>query len=436
MLRFLNIFTVCILFVFCANAIPIHAENSQSKWYIDECDNLKCNCVKYKNFSQEIKDFSVYRNWSSCKDKTVLKMTANKAVAIYHVDHAEKLQVELYSDNGTFATINNEGNLQIGLQDRTDLSNVFRCHYQQSQDNGDKVYVRNNKTYSLQSSMFGLQFLEDNKIANQDDPYYGINAEFSSDGVNYHSINMHLDKDKIDFSFLKTFHEYYSCELPAGTSHIKLTLYGYQRLPGESRCSDPVCPYLSKVKILHYPTPLPEDPPSSKPDKQPTPQDTPSTEPENDESTTDKDDTTQSYFIKKRVSNGKADHDDRNESEPAERFIIRRRTEERMNINENRSIANNYFNLQKEDKQSRNDEVHNENRKPLDNDPPINEPPNKIQSNEPPQEEGLENKFESLHEEKAEKPSSTAVGLLISSVTIITFFSILIFFKPHKKVDK
>lgn len=438
MLRLLNIFTVCILLVFCAVAVPIHAEDSQSNWYIDECKDLQSNCAKYNNFQVDENFFSNY-------DHTVFRMSANKAVAIYDVNHAQKLEVEIFCNNSTFATLTEDG-LQMGFK-ATDslpniLSNVLRCRYQQSHD---KVYVcHNNKNYSLQISPFStLQLMEDKEIPlGEENPYYGINVEVSVDGTKYQSIDMQLNKEKINFEN-SLFQECYSCNLPSGISHVKLTMYGYRQLPGQGIGSLPEYPYLSRVKILQSnPSPSnsktePGETPSSKPEiEQPKPKDPQSNNQESN-STTNKNDTTQSHATKKPVCNGKADVKEKNDSEPRQRFVLKNRTEYMEDSNENSAIINNNCNFEKEDiKPKRIDDVHSNNNESQRANSDTKKSTNNNQLNEPSDIKEIESNLQSLYEEKAEKPSSTAVGLLISSVTIVTVLSILIFFKPHKKVDK
>lgn len=243
-LNYLACAAACLLTFSCAVSLKAHAET-----YLDECNNLNQSTEKsYANFIRDIDDFAAYSGWGSCGDNTVLSMTANKSWVNYHVEDASELYVELYSDGGTFSTIANTGALQIGLTKMEQFSNMYRCRYRRQQD---KIYLfQGGQTYSLKCELNGLSFIQDSGNFDKDDPYYGANAEISKDGLTYSTVQLKLDRVlwQNNENYGNYFREFYYATLPEGTNDVRLTLYGYNRLPGG--CSDlPNYPKLSRVAI-------------------------------------------------------------------------------------------------------------------------------------------------------------------------------------------
>ena len=258
-MRRFSAFTVSLLIFICAVSVQAHADI-----FIDECDRPQQTSEKtYVNFIQNFEDFAAYSAWNSCGDTTALSMTANKAWVIYHISDADELFVELYSDGGTFATVDQNNHFQVGLTNMSEFSSAHRCRYQQT---NDKVYLsENGTTYSLQCGRSALGFIEDTDSFSKDDPYYGVNAEISVDGVHYRPLELHFDSILWQNyeNFGNFFKEFYSSSLPADTAYIKLTLYGYNRIPGDWGAFSNY-PFLSKVKITRAePVPSSSEEPSS-----------------------------------------------------------------------------------------------------------------------------------------------------------------------------
>ncbi len=259
-LNYLACAAACLLTFSCAVSLKANAES-----YLDECNSLNQSAEKsYINFIQDIDDFAAYSGWGSCGDNTVLSMTANESRVNYHVEDASELFVELYSDGGTFATIAEKGTLQIGLTKMDQFSNMYRCRYRRQQD---KVYLfQGGQTYSLKCEMNGLSFIQDSGNFENDDPYYGINAEISEDGLTYRPVELRLDRVLWQNyeNYGNYFREFYHASLPAGTNNVRLTLYGYNRLPGG--WSDlPNFPMLSHVAITRSESPTSSEPQNENP---------------------------------------------------------------------------------------------------------------------------------------------------------------------------
>ena len=254
-LNYLAFITACLLTFYCAIFVKAQAEP-----FLDECSNLKQSEENsYVNFTQDIDDFSAYSGWSSCDDNTVFSMTTNKSWANYHISNASKLYVELYSDGGTFATTTDTGALQIGLTKMNQFSNRFRCKYQRAQD---KVYLRQGgQVYSLKCDLYAVNFTQDSGDFEDDDPYYGVNAEISQDGLTYCSVQLNLEQVEWQNyeNYGNFFREFYSSSLPDGTNYVRLTLYGYNRLPG-GWGDLPNYPMLSRVVITKSEPAEPSEP--------------------------------------------------------------------------------------------------------------------------------------------------------------------------------
>ena len=249
--------TACLLTFGCALSLKAQAEP-----FLDECDSLNQSAEKsYVNFIQNIDDFSAYSGWSSCGDNTIFSMAANKSWVDYHVKNASELYVELYSDGGTFATVADTGALQIGLTKMNQLSNMYRCKYQRPLD---KVYLYlGSQIYSLKCDQYALSFIQDSGNFEDDDPYYGANAEISQDGLTYSPVQLRLDRVlwQNRENYGNYFREFYSASLPEETNYVRLTLYGYNRLPGG--WSDlPNYPMLSRVAIIRSEPAAPSEPPN------------------------------------------------------------------------------------------------------------------------------------------------------------------------------
>ena len=240
-LKYFAFMTAYLMVLGCAVSLKAQAEP-----FLDECGSLNQSAEKsYVNFIQDIDDFSAYSGWNSCGDNTVFSMAANKSWANYHAEYASELYVELYSDGGTFATIADTGALQIGLTNMNQFSRMYRCKYQRQQD---KVYLyQDGQIYSLKCDQYALNFIQDSGSFEEDDPYYGVNAEISEDGLAYSPVQLKLDR-VLWQNYGNYFREFYSASLPEGTNYVRLTLYGYNRLPGG--WSDlPNYPMLSRVII-------------------------------------------------------------------------------------------------------------------------------------------------------------------------------------------
>lgn len=249
--------TACLLTFGCALSLKAQAEP-----FLDECDSLNQSAEKsYVNFIQNIDDFSAYSGWSSCGDNTIFSMTANKSWVDYHVKNASELYIELYSDGGTFATVADTGALQIGLTKMHQFSNMYRCKYQRPQD---KVYLYlGSQIYSLKCDQYALSFIQDSGNFEDNDPYYGANAEISQDGLTYSPVQLRLDRVlwQNRENYGNYFREFYSASLPEETNYVRLTLYGYNRLPGG--WSDlPNYPMLSRVAIIRSEPAAPSEPPN------------------------------------------------------------------------------------------------------------------------------------------------------------------------------
>lgn len=422
-MRYLISITACLTILICAVSVC-----AQSDVFIDECDKFEQNPSKqYINLQHTIDDFATYSTWRSCQDKTVLTMTANKACAIYHVDYAEKLYVELYSSGGTFATINNkQGTFQIGLNDMNEFSNAHRCRYQQAQD---KIYLRKNgRAYSLQTSYLGMNFIEDDQIKDHDDPYYGVNAEVSSDGIHYRTIDLQFEKvlwqnRENDGNY---FREFYYSSLPAGTSYIKLTLFGYNQLFGDFSSATHNYPFLSKVKIL-----------KAEPVSSSTPEDPSSSEPTNSEPSSDdeqKNSEPSDHKPKHPISNGAADKEDKQKSLVSERFTRKKSIAKKSITTEHNS-----------------DNLNNENKEPpilmKENKTPLSTPEQKqnitsseVESevlqptnlNQCETEQESIHSLQSLYQEPTDQTSNIWKGLFICSLIILPIISIFLLTKPHK----
>lgn len=406
LVRYLISIIACLTVLVCAVSVC-----AQPDVFVDECNELNPSPSKqYINLQHTIDDFASYSTWISCKDKTVLTMTANKARAIYHVDHAEKLYVELYSDGGTFATINKQGTFQIGLNDMNQFSSAHRCQYQQAQD---KIYLRKNgRAYSLQMSSTGISFIEDDQIKDYEDPYYGINVEVSPNGIHYRTIDLQFEKvlwqnRENDGNF---FREFYCSNLPDGTSYIKLTLFGYNHQ----------YPYLSKVKII-----------KAEPASSSTPEDPSSSEPTNNEPSSgeQKNSEPSDHKSKHPISNGAADKEDKQKSLVSERFTRKKSIKTEHNQN----------NLNNECKE---DPILNE-----DNIQPVITPEQKqnitsseieaevlqpTNLNECEMEEESIHNLQSLYQKQTDQTSNIWKGLFICSLIILPIILIFLLTRPHK----
>ncbi|WP_145997760.1 hypothetical protein [Marasmitruncus massiliensis] len=293
---------------------------AQAEPFLDECDSLNQSAEKsYVNFIQNIDDFSAYSGWSSCGDNTIFSMAANKSWVDYHVKNASELYVELYSDGGTFATVADTGALQIGLTKMNQLSNMYRCKYQRPQD---KVYLYlDSQIYSLKCDQYALSFIQDSGNFEDDDPYYGANAEISQDGLTYSPIQLNFDRVlwQNRENYGNYFREFYSASLPEETNYVRLTLYGYNRLPGG--WSDlPNYPMLSRVVITRNEPAVPSEPPnedsSSSPELSSAPESTVSNKTHSDD---DNDSTESQRLI--RSKNAEIDHSSGEESLPMKESI-------------------------------------------------------------------------------------------------------------------
>lgn len=406
--RYLISFAACLMIFACAVLV-----NAQAEPFVDECDKLEQTPQKnYVNFMQNIDDFAKYSAWSSCGDRTALSMTANKAWVIYHVSNAERLYVELYSNGGTFATNDKAGNYQIGLRDMSEFSSVHRCQYQQSED---KVYIRQNGlTYSLKSSYSMLNFVEDPVDFSKNEPYYGINAEVSSDGINYRSLELNFSKILWQNyeNYGNHFREFYDSDLPAGTAYIKLTLYGYNRIPGE--WGDLFnYPFLSKVKITRT-EPASSSTPSSSEDPS-------SSKPSPNESSS-------SESSKGPVSNGAPDCENHPQSSLSNRLV--RKKSIKIDQNHSDNILKEEVNCPVDPSKNRNFEKSEKQREfqVQESEEEILQPSNLIESET---EDQSLHKLQSLYQEKPNQSKEVVKGLAASGMIISTITALIFLIKPH-----
>lgn len=201
--------------------------------YRDDCaDVLDDHVREYDGFSNNIPDFIGFSGWSGCGDRSVITVDSREALATYRIDGAQRVQIQLFSSQATFAVPSNDS-YRMSVRSSEELGQARRCYYDRSQD---IVFLRENgKTYSLRNERRGLMLREDSS-ALRSDCFYGLNVFVSSDGISYQPMD-DVKLEKIESQYLEEgtgvfVRETYSVGLPSSASYVRLAFVECSRIPG------------------------------------------------------------------------------------------------------------------------------------------------------------------------------------------------------------
>ncbi|MEM1484096.1 hypothetical protein V6615_04345 [Oscillospiraceae bacterium PP1C4] len=212
--------------------LPVTAQS-----YTDHCCDTSGDNVKtYNGFVSTISDFSLYSGWMPCDDKTVLSIGGQTASAVYKVSGSDMVEVEIYAENGTVAAPYSTDSYHLGMYAWDSFSNLRRCFYD---SNCDTVFVKDvSGIYTLRATYIDYILKKDEKPVDADSRYYGLNIEVSKDGVSYKPLNKvqlkKIESQKIAMGYGGYFHETYISDIPAQTSHVRLTLRACRMIRGEN----------------------------------------------------------------------------------------------------------------------------------------------------------------------------------------------------------
>ncbi|NBI80223.1 hypothetical protein D3Z39_15410 [Anaerotruncus colihominis] len=201
--------------------------------YRDDCaDILNDHIREYNGFSRNISDFIAFSGWSGCGDRSVITADSREALATYRIDGAQRVQIQLFSSQSTFAVPSNDY-YRMSVRSDEELGQARRCYYDQFQD---VVFVQENgRNYSLCNERRGLMLREDSSALRKD-CYYGLNVLVSSNGVSFQPIN-DVRLDKIESQYLEEgtgvfVRETYSAGLPSSAAYVRLAFVECAKIPG------------------------------------------------------------------------------------------------------------------------------------------------------------------------------------------------------------
>lgn len=201
--------------------------------YRDDCaDILNDHIREYNGFSRNISDFIAFSGWSGCGDRSVITVDSREALATYRIDGAQRVQIQLFSSQSTFAVPSNDY-YRMSVRSDEELGQARRCYYDQFQD---VVFVQENgRNYSLCNERRGLMLREDSSALRKD-CYYGLNVLVSSNGVSFQPIN-DVRLDKIESQYLEEgtgvfVRETYSAGLPSSAAYVRLAFVECAKIPG------------------------------------------------------------------------------------------------------------------------------------------------------------------------------------------------------------